>query len=153
MTETHNSTEKKGINQAFIASALGFHSPSLNGDKYAGEYFEDKIHGFGVYHFANGNHYEGAWHEARKEEGNGKYGFKTGDTKCGEQDDGNLVNGLSPETGLVRKAVQSAREMVRKCVDQRPVDEQVVQAVAAAKNAAKAARVAAVKAVQNQING
>ncbi|KAI7998516.1 DEAD-box ATP-dependent RNA helicase 38 [Camellia lanceoleosa] len=28
-------------------------------DRYAGEYFGDKIHGFGVYHFADGHCYEG----------------------------------------------------------------------------------------------
>lgn len=76
-----------------------------NGDKYAGEYYGDKIHGFGVYHFANGHYYEGAWHEGRKQ-GYGTYGFKTGDAKCGEWDDGHLVNRLPLETGSVHKAVQ-----------------------------------------------
>ncbi|CAH8356271.1 unnamed protein product [Eruca vesicaria subsp. sativa] len=123
-----------------------------NGDRYAGEYYGDKIHGFGVYHFANGHYYEGAWHEGRKQ-GYGTYGFRTGDAQCGEWDDGNIVNRFPPEIGPVRKAVQSAREMARKGVNQRRVDEQVVRAVAAAKKAATAARVAAVKAVQNQIDG
>ncbi|CAN6931862.1 unnamed protein product [Brassica oleracea] len=91
-----------------------------NGDKHAGEYFRDKIHGFGVYHFPNGHYYEGAWHEGRKQR-YGTYGFITGDTECGEWDDGNR---LSPETGLLRKAVQSAQEMARKGVDQRRVHEQ-----------------------------
>ncbi|WZZ67181.1 hypothetical protein YC2023_078551 [Brassica napus] len=99
-----------------------------NGDKHAGEYFRDKIHGFGVCHFPNGHYYEGAWHEGRKQ----RYGFITGDAKCGEWDDGNR---LSPGTGLLRKAVQSAQEMARKGVDQRRVDEQVVRAVAAANKA------------------
>ncbi|WZZ67168.1 hypothetical protein YC2023_078538 [Brassica napus] len=71
--------------------------------KHAGEYFRDKIHGFGVYHFPNGHYYEGAWHEGRKQR-YGTYGFITGDTECGEWDDGNR---LSPETGLLRKAVQN----------------------------------------------
>ncbi|CAH8313026.1 unnamed protein product [Eruca vesicaria subsp. sativa] len=123
-----------------------------NGDKYAGEYYGDKIHGFGVYHFANGHYYEGAWHEGRKQ-GFGTYGFRTGDAKCGEWDDGHLVNRLSLETGPVHKAVQSAREMGRRGVNQRRVDEEVVRAVAAANKAATAARVAAVKAVQNQMDG
>lgn len=123
-----------------------------NGDKYAGEYYGDKIHGFGVYHFANGHYYEGAWHEGRKQ-GYGTYGFRTGDAKCGEWDDGRLVNRLPLETGPVHKAVQSAREMARRAVDQRRVDEQVMRAVADANKAATAARVAAVKAVQNQMDG
>uniref|UniRef100_A0A1J3DE38 Phosphatidylinositol 4-phosphate 5-kinase 1 n=1 Tax=Noccaea caerulescens TaxID=107243 RepID=A0A1J3DE38_NOCCA len=123
-----------------------------NGDKYAGEYFGDKIHGFGVYQFANGHYYEGAWHEGRKQ-GYGTYGFRTGDTKCGEWDDGNLVNRLPPETHPVHRAVQSAREMARRGVNQRRVDEEVIRAVAAANKAATAARVAAVKAVQNQMDG
>lgn len=76
-----------------------------NGDKYAGEYFGDKIHGFGVYHFANGHYYEGAWHEGRKQ-GYGTYGFRNGDTKSGEWNDGNLVNRLPPETDPVHRAVQ-----------------------------------------------
>ncbi|KAG2252797.1 hypothetical protein Bca52824_082933 [Brassica carinata] len=91
-----------------------------NGDKHAGEYFRDKIHGFGVYHFPSGHYYEGAWHEGRKQR-YGTYGFITGDTECGEWDDGNR---LSPDTGLLRKAVQSAQEMARKGVDQRRVHEQ-----------------------------
>ncbi|CAN8234130.1 unnamed protein product [Cochlearia groenlandica] len=123
-----------------------------NGDKYAGEYFGDKIHGFGVYYFANGHYYEGAWHEGRKQ-GYGTYGFRTGDSKCGQWDNGILVNRLSLETHPVHKAVQSAREMARRGVEQRRVDEQVVRAVAAANKAATAARVAAVKAVQNQMDG
>ncbi|KAH0876125.1 hypothetical protein HID58_073487 [Brassica napus] len=147
-----------------------------NGDRYAGEYYGDKIHGFGVYHFANGQYYEGAWHEGRKQ-GYGTYGFRTGGVKCGEWDDGNLVNRHPLETGPVYKAVQvdfsfclgkvtccfdskilnclalqSAREMARKGVNQRRVDEQVMRAVAAANKAATAARVAAVKAVQNQMD-
>ncbi|ESQ27355.1 hypothetical protein EUTSA_v10018575mg [Eutrema salsugineum] len=123
-----------------------------NGDKYAGEYFGDKIHGFGVYHFANGHYYEGAWHEGRKQ-GYGTYRFRTGDTKCGEWDDGSLVIRLPPETGPVHRAVQSARDMAKKSVNQRRVDEQVMRAVVAANKAATAARVAAVKAVQNQMDG
>ncbi|EFH65411.1 hypothetical protein ARALYDRAFT_339925 [Arabidopsis lyrata subsp. lyrata] len=123
-----------------------------NGDKYAGEYFGDKIHGFGVYHFANGHYYEGAWHEGRKQ-GYGTYRFRTGDIKSGEWDDGSLVNHLSPDSDPVRRAVQSARERAKNGVNQRRVDEHVIRAVAAANKAATAARVAAVKAVQNQMDG
>ncbi|KAG2322723.1 hypothetical protein Bca52824_015936 [Brassica carinata] len=118
-----------------------------NGDKYVGEYYGDKIHGFGVDHFANGHYYEGAWHEGRKQ-GYGTYGFRTGGSKCGEWDDGNLVNRLPLETGC-----NSAREMARKSVNQRRVDELVMRGVVAASKAVTAARVAAVKAVQNQMDG
>ncbi|KAI3961178.1 hypothetical protein MKX01_035764 [Papaver californicum] len=34
-----------------------------NGDRYSGEYFGDKIYGFGKYHFSNGHCYERSWQE------------------------------------------------------------------------------------------
>ncbi|CAG7903340.1 unnamed protein product [Brassica rapa] len=46
-----------------------------------------------------------------------------------------VVSNAMAQTGLLRKAVQSAQEMARKGVDQRRVDEQVVRAVAAANKA------------------
>lgn len=55
---------------------------SRNGDTYAGEYFNDKMHGYGVYSFANGHRYEGAWHEGRKQ-GLGLYTFRNGETRAG----------------------------------------------------------------------
>lgn len=76
-----------------------------NGDRYAGEYFGDKIHGFGVYHFANGHCYEGSWHEGRKQ-GYGTYTFRNGDTRCGEWDCGNLKIPSSPLTDAVLGAVE-----------------------------------------------
>lgn len=76
-----------------------------NGDKYSGEYFGDKIHGFGVYHFANGHCYEGSWHEGRKQ-GYGMYTFRSGETRCGEWDTGSLKHPLPPLTDTVRRAVQ-----------------------------------------------
>ena len=76
-----------------------------NGDRYAGEYFGDKIHGFGVYHFANGHCYEGSWHEGRKQ-GYGMYKFKNGDTRCGEWASGNLNTPLPPLTDVVLRVVQ-----------------------------------------------
>lgn len=53
-----------------------------NGDTYAGEYFADKMHGYGVYKFANGHRYEGSWHDGRKQ-GLGIYTFRNGDTHAG----------------------------------------------------------------------
>ena len=124
-----------------------------NGDKYAGEYFGDKIHGFGVYRFANGHCYEGAWHEGRKQ-GYGAYSFRTGDAKSGEWDSGNLVTSLHSTSEPVRRAIQAARETAKKAAEnRRRVDVQVSRDVAAANKAATAARVAAVKAVQNQMDG
>lgn len=76
-----------------------------NGDRYAGEYFGDKIHGFGVYHFANGHCYEGAWHEGRRQ-GIGSYTFRNGDRRSGEWDAGNLKHPLPPLTDVVLRAVQ-----------------------------------------------
>jgi hypothetical protein len=32
-----------------------------NGDRYDGDYVDDKRHGHGVYYYANGSHYEGEW--------------------------------------------------------------------------------------------
>lgn len=58
-----------------------------NGDTYAGEYFADKMHGFGVYRFANGHRYEGAWHEGRRQ-GCGMYTFRNGETQSGQWDNG-----------------------------------------------------------------
>jgi hypothetical protein len=49
---------------------------------YAGEYFADKMHGYGVYKFANGHRYEGSWHDGRKQ-GLGIYTFRNGDTHAG----------------------------------------------------------------------
>ena len=60
-----------------------------NGDNYAGEYFADKMHGFGVYRFANGHRYEGAWHEGRRQ-GLGMYTFRNGETQAGHWQNGVL---------------------------------------------------------------
>ncbi|XP_022871348.1 radial spoke head 1 homolog, partial [Olea europaea var. sylvestris] len=60
-----------------------------NGDRYAGEYFADKMHGFGVYFFANGHRYEGAWHEGRRQ-GLGMYTFRNGETQSGHWQNGVL---------------------------------------------------------------
>lgn len=60
-----------------------------NGDAYAGEYFADKMHGFGVYHFGNGHRYEGAWHEGKRQ-GFGIYTFRTAETQSGHWQNGIL---------------------------------------------------------------
>ena len=60
-----------------------------NGDAYAGEYFADKMHGFGVYSFANGHCYEGSWHEGKRQ-GVGMYTFRNGETQSGHWQNGVL---------------------------------------------------------------
>ncbi|KAM6556678.1 hypothetical protein CsatB_003697 [Cannabis sativa] len=60
-----------------------------NGDTYAGEYFADKMHGFGVYQFANVHRYEGAWHEGRRKR-LGMYTFRNGETQSGHWQNGVL---------------------------------------------------------------
>ena len=63
------------------------------------------MHGFGVYHFANGHCYEGSWHEGRKQ-GYGMYTFRSGDMRCGEWDSGILKTPLPQLTDAVLRAVQ-----------------------------------------------
>jgi hypothetical protein len=60
-----------------------------NGDTYSGEYFADKMHGFGVYQFGNGHRYEGAWHEGRRQ-GLGMYTFRNGEAQSGHWQNGIL---------------------------------------------------------------
>lgn len=76
-----------------------------NGDRYAGEYFADKIHGFGVYSFANGHSYEGSWHEGKKQ-GLGTYAFRNGDERAGEWDSGVLKKSLPLSDPAVQRALQ-----------------------------------------------
>lgn len=47
------------------------------------------MHGFGVYVFANGHRYEGAWHEGRRQ-GLGMYTFRNGETQAGHWQNGIL---------------------------------------------------------------
>ncbi|CAK9143881.1 unnamed protein product [Ilex paraguariensis] len=131
-----------------------------NGDTYAGEYFADKMHGFGVYRFGNGHRYEGAWHEGKRQ-GLGLYTFMSGETQSGHWQNGVLNISSSQDTlpespftvdhAKVLHAVQEARRAAKKAVDVAKVDERVKRAVAAANKSANAARVAAVKAVQSQM--
>jgi hypothetical protein len=76
-----------------------------NGDRYSGEYFGDKIHGFGVYSFANGHCYAGSWHEGKKQ-GLGMYTFRNGDKRSGDWDFGTLKSPMPPTDPSVERAVQ-----------------------------------------------
>lgn len=72
---------------------------------YGGEYFADRMHGFGVYHFANGHRYEGGWHEGRRQ-GFGMYTFRNGDTQSGHWEDGLLSISTPQDNVKVVKAIQ-----------------------------------------------
>uniref|UniRef100_A0A2N9J495 Uncharacterized protein n=1 Tax=Fagus sylvatica TaxID=28930 RepID=A0A2N9J495_FAGSY len=111
------------------------------------------MHGFGVYSFANGHRYEGAWHEGRRQ-GLGMYTFRNGETQSGHWQNGildipstqNTTHPVSPVAvyhSKVLNAVQEARRAADKAYDVAKVDERVNRAVAAANRAANAARVAA----------
>ncbi|XP_020081764.1 MORN repeat-containing protein 4-like [Ananas comosus] len=118
------------------------------------------MHGFGVYRFANGHQYEGAWHEGRRQ-GLGMYTFRNGETQSGHWQNG-VLDTLSTQNtppgspiavnnSKVLNAVQEARRAAEKAYNVPRVDDRVNKAVAAANKAGNAARVAAVKAVQKQI--
>ncbi|KAI3408483.1 uncharacterized protein J3R85_020223 [Psidium guajava] len=119
------------------------------------------MHGFGIYSFANGHHYEGAWHEGRRQ-GLGMYTFRNGETQSGHWQNGILdipstQSTMYPDSPVavnhskVLNAVQEARRAAERAYDVAKVDERVNRAVTAANRAANAARVAAVKAVQKQM--
>ena len=92
-----------------------------NGDTYAGEYFADRMHGFGIYSFANGHRYEGAWHEGRRQ-GLGMYSFRNGETQAGHWQNGvldtlstqNFIPGspIAVNHSKVLNAVQVMRLMI-----------------------------------------
>ncbi|KAL6981362.1 hypothetical protein U1Q18_022990 [Sarracenia purpurea var. burkii] len=120
------------------------------------------MHGFGMYRFANGQRYEGAWHEGRRQ-GLGMYTFRNGETQSGHWNNGildvpstqNTTYPISPVAvyhSKVLNVVQEARRAAERAYDVAKVDERVNRAVAAANRAANAARVAAVKAAQKQIH-
>ncbi|XP_043697539.1 junctophilin-3-like [Telopea speciosissima] len=119
------------------------------------------MHGFGVYQFANGHRYEGAWHEGQRQ-GLGMYTFRNGETQPGHWQNGLLdipsTQNTHPGSPIavnhskVLNSVQEARRAAEKAYDVARVDERVNKAIAAANKAANAARVAAVKAVQKQMH-
>jgi hypothetical protein len=72
----------------FIATNL-----NLSISVHAGEYFNDKMHGFGMYKYAGGDVYEGQYIEGKKE-GYGKYVATDGGIFDGEWKDGNFVGAM-----------------------------------------------------------
>ena len=58
-----------------------------NGDKYEGDFVDDKKHGKGVYVYANGDKYEGDWLDGKKH-GKGVITFADGNKYEGDFVDG-----------------------------------------------------------------
>lgn len=85
-----------------------------NRDTYAGEYFADKMHGFGVYSFANEHRYEGSWHEGKRQ-GFGVYTFRNGETRSGHWQNGVLE--ISPPLPEYRcKVLNAVQVMLMNCM-------------------------------------
>jgi hypothetical protein len=53
------------------------------GDRYKGEWKKNKMHGQGMYIFANGDRYQGAWKDGKKH-GQGTFIYEIGDKYIGE---------------------------------------------------------------------
>ncbi|KAK9181498.1 hypothetical protein WN944_024635 [Citrus x changshan-huyou] len=101
------------------------------------------MHGFGVYRFANGHRYEGAWHEGRRQ-GLGMYTFRNGETQSGHRQNGILD---IPSTQNTTHLVSPIAVYHSKVLNVVQVDERVNRAVAAVNRVANADRVATFKAV------
>ncbi|GKB57119.1 vacuolar-sorting receptor 6-like protein [Tanacetum coccineum] len=109
-----------------------------NEDTYAGEYFADKMHGFGVYTFANGHRYEGSWHEGRRQ-WLGMYTFRNGETQSGHRQNGVLdvpssqsamypVPPVAVYHSKVLNVIQEARRAADKAYDVAKVDDRLNRA-------------------------
>lgn len=105
---------------------LSISTSCRNGDTFAGEYFGDRMHGFGVYRFGNGHQYEGAWHEGRRQ-GLGMYTFRNGETQSGHWQNGvldifstqNTLPGssIAVNHSKVLNTVQVTRHLFSPCVE------------------------------------
>ena len=67
----------------------GIFTYGVEGDRYDGEFNDDKKHGKGCYTFANGNKYSGEFHNDKRH-GNGKYHWVCGDMYSGEWREGRM---------------------------------------------------------------
>jgi len=54
-----------------------------NGDRYDGDWVDDKCHGHGVYYFASGNRYDGDWVDGKRH-GHGVFYYANGDRYDGD---------------------------------------------------------------------
>jgi len=66
-----------------------------NGDKYVGQWRNDKFNGFGILEKANGEKYEGNW-KNNKMHGQGEYTFPNGKVKEGIWKDGKFMYAKKP---------------------------------------------------------
>ncbi|KAK8945082.1 hypothetical protein KSP39_PZI008091 [Platanthera zijinensis] len=117
------------------------------------------MHGFGVYHFADGKCYEGSWHKGKRE-GLGMCSSTNGASLSGRWANGVLEISTSPKPfpgasfavnhTRVLDAVQDARAAAERAYNVPRVDDRVNRAVVAADNAANAAAIAGSKAVQTE---
>ena len=70
------------------------------GDKYVGEFKNNKSHGYGIDYFANGDKYEGAYKDGKRH-GLGTYNYTDGDKYVGEyKDDFKNGHGTYTDVGL-----------------------------------------------------
>jgi hypothetical protein len=76
-----------------------------NGDIYLGEYFADKLLGFGVYDFSNGDYYHGSWHDDQMA-GYGVYTKRNGEVLSGIWVGGFLVTQIPPTFPCIQKSVK-----------------------------------------------
>ncbi|MDC1061754.1 hypothetical protein OAQ23_03120 [Hellea sp.] len=68
-----------------------------NGDKYIGEFKDDNMHGQGILTYADGHKYIGKWKD-NKINGQGTFTYANGDKYIGEWKDDNLINGQITKT-------------------------------------------------------
>jgi len=98
-----------------------FGTYSIEGDKYVGEFKDDKYHGNGTYTWADGNKYVGE-HKDGKRHGNGTHTLTTGASYVGEYKDGHwhgkgtytnsngeTLSGIFANTTYLYESVESAR--------------------------------------------
>ena len=71
------------------------------GDKYVGEIKDGNYHGQGTYTFANGNNYVGEWKD-NKQHGQGTYTFADGEQQTGYYLKGKYIPYTCGEMGLVK---------------------------------------------------
>ena len=62
-----------------------------DGDKYVGEWKDNKFHGQGTYYYSNGDRYVGEW-KSDKQHGQGIFYYSDGGTDKGEWKDDKLVD-------------------------------------------------------------
>ena len=92
---------------------------SANGDKYVGEYKDGKRNGQGTYTFANGEKYVGEWKD-EKSHGQGTYTFADGTIERGYYKNDEFVPDICKDMGLT-KGSESFGQCVLKLIDK--IDE------------------------------